>query len=152
MVTMHDNQTMPSGQIGVFGAALAGDAASFGHAFSLLGPGMESVKHERPDGSTDTMLHFASSGGSMRLRAGKPIAIRIPLRSDSGEPVYREPGALIDGIDGDSTREHVNILLGEPARASQIMDLYLYGNEYVRFDYQDGRVDVVSLVAAGVED
>lgn len=145
-------RTLPPGEIGVFDAALAGDATAFGGAIALLGPGMESEEYERPNGGTDLMLHYAATGGSIRLRGGNPIVIRIPLRSDAGEPTYRDPAALIEGLDGESTRGEVEALLGEPDRASQIMDLYRYGDHYLRFDYERGRVEVVSMTISGVED
>jgi len=147
---MSDTTTVPAGEIGMVDAALSGDAKALAVLRGVLGPSEEEWI-ERPNGERDRILHHGSTGSSLRLRDGALIVARLQVHDD-GQGAYPRPASIVEGISASTTRSEVRALLGTPRRESQFMDLYLYGEHYLRIDYVRGGVDSISMTIAGVEE
>lgn len=112
----------------------------------LIGPTYETVDVEDPGSE---IIAFPHTGAMLFFRDTVLSGVLIHLRQNGHQAPYPEPAALVRGLGPTSGRDAVRALLGEPRQASRLMDLFMVGSSYVRFDYDDDGWASVTLLLAG---
>jgi hypothetical protein len=141
------------GEISVFMGAIGRAMFSPEHLaiIGLAGPANDSFDEER-GGVLWQYEVSARTGVTLQFRQDILVGALITLLSEDGVPAYPTSGSLIDGLALPSSRQAVAGRLGAPRRSSELMDLYLVDDVYLRFDFlESGQSSLLTVVSQDVE-
>lgn len=135
------------GELAVFLRAVGHEMYSPEHleAIVLAGPPRESYEGEA-DGAQWVYQNSPDTGVTLQFKEQVLVGALIELRNENGTRTYPSPELLIAGLPLPTSREVVLARLGEPDLSRDDMDLYLVGDQYLRFDFVDGQVASVTVV------
>lgn len=119
-------------------------------AIELAGPAITS-RDDMRDGVAWQYDHFPNTGVTIQFKEELLVEALIRLVSDDGTPAYPSPGSLISGLRLPTSREGISGHFGTPTRSSELMDVYLVDDRYLRFDFADGQNTSLTVVLPGEE-
>lgn len=149
---MGEGRIVIDGDVATFMRAVGSEMYSPEHlaVIVLAGPAMESHEDVR-GGVTWRYQEFPRTGVTLQFKESLLVGALIRLHDGEGEQGYPSPELLVAGFSLPASRESVKTLFGEPSRSSQLMDLYLLDDRYLRFDFDAGQSTALTVTMPGVE-